>query len=174
MRKAKTKKKARLAWSKNEVKLIKRLYPRGKASEIAKRTGRSFAAVKQKAHRMGIKTREDHLWSAGEIRQLKRLYPSETAQSIADKLGRSYEAVTVKARKLGICGQSNVWSKRELYLLKRLYPSKTALFRTEGRQLAYFQSSGACRAILLTMLLRLRSRQGLSPRCPLWLKSLTG
>jgi len=126
MRKAKTKKKAWLVWTKDEVKLLKRLFPDGRAREIAKRTGRSFAAVKQKAHRMGIKTREDHLWSTKEIRQLKRLYPSETVQSIADKLGRSYGAITGKAYELGLTQETRVWSKRELNVLKRLYPSKTA------------------------------------------------
>jgi len=126
MRKAKAKKKTSIAWSKDEVKLLKRLYPRGKAGEIARRTGRSLAAVKQKAHRMGIKTREDRLWSAREIRQLKRLYPSENIQRIADKLGRSYGAITGKAYELGLTQETRVWSKRELNVLKRLYPSKTA------------------------------------------------
>ncbi len=35
MRRAKTKKKARLAWSKDEVKLLKELFPQGRAREIA-------------------------------------------------------------------------------------------------------------------------------------------
>ena len=82
MRKAKTKKKAGIAWSKDEVKLLKKLYPGGRAEEIAERTGRSLTAVTQKAYVMGIKAREDRLWSANDIRQLKRLYTSETAQSI--------------------------------------------------------------------------------------------
>jgi len=90
MRKARTKKKARRAWTKDEVKLLKGLFPQGRAREIAKRIGRSLTAVRQKAYDMGIKTRESRLWSDSEIRQLKRLYPSENPQSIAGKLGRSY------------------------------------------------------------------------------------
>ena len=82
MRKAKTKKKTSIAWSKDEVKLLKKLYPRGRAEEIAERTGRALTAVRKKAYVMGIKAREDRFWSANDIRQLKRLYPSETAQSI--------------------------------------------------------------------------------------------
>jgi len=82
MRKAKTKKKARIAWSKDEVKLLKELFPQGRAREVAEQTGRSLVAVKHKAYNMGIKTRECRRWSANDIRQLKRLYPSETAQSI--------------------------------------------------------------------------------------------
>jgi hypothetical protein len=126
MRKAKTKKKAGRAWTKDEVKLLKRLFPQGRAREIVKRTGRSLEAVKHKAYGMGIKTRENRPWSASEIRQLKRLYPSETIQSIADKLGRSYKAVVAKAHELGLTEELRVWSKRELNLLKRLYPSRTA------------------------------------------------
>ena len=115
-----------IVWSEDEVKLLKKLFPQGRAREIAKRTGRPLTAVRQKAYHMGIRTSEHRLWSAGEIRHLKRLYPSEDVQSIADKLGRSYDAVAVKARKLEICRQHNVWSKRELNLLKKLHPNKTA------------------------------------------------
>ncbi len=126
MRKVKTKKEAWIVWSKDEVKLLKKLYPDGGAGEIAERIGRPLTAVRQKAYNMGIKTREIRFWSAGEIRRLKRLYPSENVQSIADKLGRSYRAVAAKAHKLGLTEELRVWSKRELNLLKRLYPSKTA------------------------------------------------
>jgi len=45
MRKAETEKKARLAWSKDEVELLKRLFPQGRAREIAEQTGRSLKAV---------------------------------------------------------------------------------------------------------------------------------
>ncbi len=154
MRKAKTKKKSRVAWSKDEVKLLRRLLPQGRAREIAKRTGRSLTAVRQKAYVMGIKTRENRLWSANDIRQLKRLYPSETAQSIADKLGRAVGAVTAKAYRMGLTEEPRVWSKMELDLLRRLYPSKTAEQTAEqiGR------SVRAIRARIHRLGLRKRSR----------------
>jgi hypothetical protein len=126
MQKNRAKKKTSIAWSKDEVKLLKKLYPDGGAGEIAERIGRPLTAVRQKAYHMGIKMRENRLWSADEIRQLKRRYPSEIAQSIADKLGRSYGAVVGKAYKLGLTEELRVWSKRELNLLKKLYPSRTA------------------------------------------------
>ncbi len=62
MRKAKTKKKARRAWTKDEVKLLNKLYPDGGAGEIAERIGRPLTAVRQKAYYMGIRTREYHFW----------------------------------------------------------------------------------------------------------------
>ncbi len=126
MQKAQTKKKARRAWTEDEVKLLKKLLTKGRAREIAERIGRPLTAVRQKAYHMGIRTRECRPWSASEIRRLKRLYPSENVQSIADKLGRSYRSVAAKAHKLGLTEELRVWSKRELNLLKRLYPSKTA------------------------------------------------
>jgi hypothetical protein len=64
MQKAGTKKKTLIAWSEDEVKLLKRLFPQGRAREIAKRTGRSLEAVEHKAYYMGIRTREYRLWSA--------------------------------------------------------------------------------------------------------------
>ena len=53
MRKAKAKKRTSIAWSKDEVKLLKKLYPRGRAGEIAERIGRPLTAVRQKAYYMG-------------------------------------------------------------------------------------------------------------------------
>jgi hypothetical protein len=129
MRKAKAKKKARRAWTKDEVKLLKKLFPQGRARAIAEQTGRSLEGVKHKAYSMGIRTRVNRPWSASEVRQLKRLYPSETIQSIADKLGRTAWAIAAKAGQLGLtelAEEHRVWSKRELNLLRKLYPSKTA------------------------------------------------
>jgi len=97
MQKAKDKKCVRRQWSEDEVKLLKRLFPIGRAREIAKRTGRSLAAVRQRAYSMGITTREyrRRLWSAEEIELLKKLYPNEILRSIADKLRRSEQSVSM-------------------------------------------------------------------------------
>ncbi len=127
MEKAEIKKNSWVAWSEDEVKLLKRLFPRGRTREIAEQTGRPLTAVRQKAYSMGIKTRERRLWSANEIKLLKKLYSSENTQSIADKLGRSSHSVVAvvdKARKIGLkkVGTAPVWSKQELTLLKKLYP----------------------------------------------------
>jgi hypothetical protein len=77
---AKSKKNSRVAWSEDEVKLLKRLFPRGRAREIAEQIGRTLAAVRQKTYSMGINTRERRLWSANEVKLLKELYPNEIAQ----------------------------------------------------------------------------------------------
>ena len=118
MQRAKTKKKTLIAWSQDEVKLLKGLFPQGRAREIAKRTGRSLEAVKHKAYYMGIRTRECRPWSADEVQLLKELRPNETAQAIADKLGRAVGAVNSKASEIGLGRKKyHLWSKQEVTLL---------------------------------------------------------
>ena len=128
MGKAEIKKNGWVSWLEDEVKLLKKLFPRGRAREIAERTGRPLAAVRQKAYSMGIKTREQRLWSANEIKLLKKLYPTENTQGIADKLGRSYEAVSRKAVSIGLkkTGIPPVWSRHEKALLRKLYPDNSS------------------------------------------------
>ena len=60
-----------VAWSEDEVNLLKRLFPSGRAREIAEQTGRPLIAVRQKAYSMGIKTSVNRSWSANEVRLLK-------------------------------------------------------------------------------------------------------
>lgn len=126
MRKAKAKKKTSIAWSKDEIELLKKLFPDGRAREIAERTERSLTLVRQKAYDMGIKTREyRHLWLADEVQLPKELYPNETAQAIGDKLGRSLKAVEFKASTIGLKKQDcHPWSCQETALLKKSYRDK--------------------------------------------------
>ena len=85
----KGKEKSWVSWSKDEVRLLKMLYPLGRAREIAEQTGRSLAAIRQKAYSMGIRTRDLHPWTTNEVKLLKKLYKDKDIQSIADKLERS-------------------------------------------------------------------------------------
>jgi hypothetical protein len=122
MQRTKIKKSSLVAWSEDEVKLLKKLFPRGRAREIVEQTGRPLTAVRQKAYSMGINTRECRRWSANEIELLKKLYPTENTQSIADKLGRPLQSVSGKASKIGLKKDKRLpWSKQEVTLLKKLY-----------------------------------------------------
>jgi len=127
---AKSKKDTWVLWSKDEVKLLKKLFPKGKAREIVNQTGRPLTAVRQKAYDMGLKTRECRLWSADEVKLLKKLYLNQNQkfERIADILGRSVNAVQAKARNIGIskCKPCRLWSTQEERLLKALYPTNTA------------------------------------------------
>lgn len=57
MEKPEIKKSGTRSWSEDEVKLLKRLFWRGRAREIAEQIGRPLTAVRQKAYSMGIKRR---------------------------------------------------------------------------------------------------------------------
>ncbi len=111
-------------WSKDELRLLKRLFPRGKARQIVEKTGRPLSAVKQKAYSMGLGTRKNWLWSASEIEIVRKLYLTKDTQKLADRLGRTVEAVIARAGSMGIRKTkpgSPPWSKREDALLKKLY-----------------------------------------------------
>ena len=94
---AKSKKNTWILWSEDEVKLLRKLFPRGRTREVAEQTGRPLTAVRQKAYNMGLKTKKYHPWSANEVELLKKLYPTENTRSIAGKLGRSLREVMTKA-----------------------------------------------------------------------------
>ena len=70
---AKRKKNSWVAWSEDEVKLLKRLFPLGRAREVAERTGRPLTAVRQKAYNLGLKTKKYRYWLANEVELLKNL-----------------------------------------------------------------------------------------------------
>ncbi len=129
MERAEIKKNSWVAWSEDEVKLLKRLFPPGRAREIAEQTGRPLTAVRQKAYTLGIKTRELHIWSVNEVKLLKKLYPSENTQSIADKLGLPLKLVRQKTYRLGIQKVGTapvcVWSRQEEALLRKMYPDNS-------------------------------------------------
>ena len=129
MQKAKNKirKNTWVAWSEDEVNLLKNLFPRGRAREIARQIGRPLTAVRQKVYNMGIKPDKSRLWSANEMELLKTLYQDENVHSIADKLGRSEKAVGHKARSIGLKKEkAPPWSRQEIRLLKKMYPYNSA------------------------------------------------
>ena len=124
---AKSNKNTLIHWSADEVKLLKKLYPKGKARQIADQTGRTLDAVKQRAYEMGLTTGKWRLWSEDEIKLLSKLHPNQTVQSIADILGRSLGTVYSKASSLGL-GKGMfhpAWSVQEETLLRELYPTNT-------------------------------------------------
>jgi len=101
MQKAKTKKKARLAWTDDEVNPLKKLYPDNSARDIANELERTVSAAKVKAHRLGL-TEKPCSWSKRELNLLKRLYPSKMAREIAGQIGRSERATRSKIFRLGL------------------------------------------------------------------------
>ena len=99
--KKKAKKKAAGPWSKDEIELLKKLYPAGSIKEILDKTGRSLPSVRYRAFRLGIKSKRARQvladWTADEIKLLKKLYPTTNNNEIATRLGRPVRSVRTKA-----------------------------------------------------------------------------
>jgi len=150
---SKKKKTGPVLWSKDEVRLLKRLFPLGKARQIVEKTGRPLSAVRQKAYGMGIKTRDNRLWLASEMKIVKKLYPIKTARSIAERLDRSLEAVRARASSMGVRKAKSFgpppWSKKEDALLKKLYPDEENTKPDMAKQIGRSVAAIAGRAIAL-------------------------
>ena len=54
------KKKETMRWTNKELVILKRMYGKTTALQIAQKLGRSAQSVRQKAHRMGLKAYRDH------------------------------------------------------------------------------------------------------------------
>lgn len=95
------------SWTRDDIKLLKRLYPHGNTRMIAKRLNRPLTAVRQKAYDMGMKTDNYQYWRQEDLRLLKELYPDAATDELAEQLGRSAGAVKTKARQLGLRKSKN-------------------------------------------------------------------
>ena len=104
----KAKKNTQVRWSKDEVRLLKKLFPKGKAREIANQIGRSVNAVRVKAHKLRLRKPNQYpVWSKKELNVLKKLYPRRTAQEIANQIGRPVQAVRGRIFRLGLKKRGN-------------------------------------------------------------------
>ncbi len=90
------------SWTKDDIRLLKKLYPHGNTRKIAERLNRPLTAVRQKAYDIGMKTDVYQYWSKSDIKLLKKLYPNAITQKLAERLGRSAGSIKTKARQLGL------------------------------------------------------------------------
>jgi hypothetical protein len=88
------------SWTKDDIKLLKRLYPRGKTRMIASKLCRPLTAVRQKAYDIGLKTDIYCYWGDEDLALLVKLYPDTPTQELAKRFGRSVGSVKTKARQL--------------------------------------------------------------------------
>jgi predicted transcriptional regulator len=88
-------------WSKQELTLLKKLYPDNSTRDIANELGRTVSAVQKKAGKLGLR-KSIRVWSKRELNLLKKLYPSRMAQQIADQIGRPVQATRKRIVKLGL------------------------------------------------------------------------
>jgi hypothetical protein len=90
------------SWTKDDIKILKRLYRHGNIKKIAERLNRPLTAVRQKAYDMGMKTSVYNYWTKDDLRLLRKLYPNTATNEIAVRLKRSAGSVKTKARQLGL------------------------------------------------------------------------
>ncbi len=90
------------SWTKKDIRLLKRLYPKGNTRKVAERLGRPLTAVRQKAYDIGIKTKVYQYWTEEDLNVLTKLYPNTSTQELAEFFNRSAGSVKTKARQLGL------------------------------------------------------------------------
>lgn len=90
------------SWTKDDIKLLKRLYPRGKTKMIAAKLCRPLTAVRQKAYDLGMKTDIYNYWTEDDLKLLAKLYPNTITDELVERFSRSAGSVKTKARQLGL------------------------------------------------------------------------
>lgn len=90
------------SWTEGDIKLLKRLYPRGNTRMIAEKLCRPLTAVRQKAYDMGMKTDIYNYWTEDELEVLSERYADTVTDELAERFGRSAGSVKTKARQLGL------------------------------------------------------------------------
>lgn len=90
------------SWTDDDIKLLKKLYPRGNTKMIAEKLCRPLTAVRQKAYDMGMKTDVYNYWTDDDLELLTKLYPNTMTDELAKRFGRSAGSVKTKARQLGL------------------------------------------------------------------------
>jgi hypothetical protein len=90
------------SWTKEDIKLLKKLYRKGNIKKIAERLNRPLTAVRQKAYDIGMKSDVYHYWTKPDLQLLRKLYANTVTTEIAARLKRSAGSVKTKARQLGL------------------------------------------------------------------------
>jgi len=116
-------------WSDDEISLLKKQYAEKPTTELANQLGRSLAAVRCRAHMLGLKRKIEYegRWTPEDMAVLKELYPESPIDEIAKRLGRTVNAVENRAHQLGVKRKSwsdRLWTAEEIELLKELYPNR--------------------------------------------------
>jgi hypothetical protein len=96
----KTRKYIRKLWSKDEIQLLREMFPYKNGEYIAEQLGRSLQTVRQKAHQLGLKKRAYDSWSKNETSLLAVMFPNRITQDVAKMFGRSVNSVREKAHRM--------------------------------------------------------------------------
>jgi len=112
-------------WSKEDIRLLKKLYPKTPNKEIATKLKRTLGAVVTKAADLGLRKSEGiagQSWTEKEINFLKKSYEYMTARQIGEKLGRSDHSVRRMASIIQITNNDRrSWSLKEDDVIRRYF-----------------------------------------------------
>jgi hypothetical protein len=114
----------RSTWTIRELKIVETCYGRESTAAIARRLGRTAAAVRQKAVALGLSGTSIH-WSSQEEEVLRNEYARGEGISHVMTLlpGRTRKTIFQKARMLGITSGRS-WTEEECRILAENYPIK--------------------------------------------------
>ena len=90
------------SWTTEDIRLLRRLYPRGNTKKVAERLGRPLSCVRQKAYDLGMRTKVYQYWTEEDLNLLAELYPDTPPDELARRFSRSAGSVKIKARQLGL------------------------------------------------------------------------
>ena len=92
-------------WSKEEITYLKRYWAKSPdPKEVARKLGRTYSAVRQKARLLGILRDEKYsaAWTPQMIKLMKKLYPNHSCEEIGRLIGKSARTVQSKGYTIGL------------------------------------------------------------------------
>ena len=87
-------------WTASEDSLLTELYGKSRSREIAKKLGKTMAAVQQRGRKLGL--RSAFFYTDEELETFRNLYPTADVKEIARKLGRSEASMHNMAHRVGV------------------------------------------------------------------------
>ena len=135
----------------HEIDLIKQHYDGTKASAemLAQQTGRSFTAIRVRAHKLGVAPGKRR-WTTDDLAVLKHFYDgtSQVTKWLMSELNRSQHAIFSMAKKLGVAGK-NQWTEEEDDLLEEHYTKPGGVEFLTSRLDKRSRNAIICRAYVL-------------------------
>ncbi len=91
-------------WSKDELELLRKLYPYICAEDLTQRINRPFHAINKMASRLNLtkKVRKRARWLEEDMKILRKIYPTTETWKVANQFDRPISAVRRKAKEMGL------------------------------------------------------------------------
>lgn len=113
-------------WTDEEDALLRKRYHKEGSLYMARLLGRTPAAIRNRAYRLGVAGEPREWWTTFEDRYVEKNYPRKSVQDIARTLGRSVQAVRARLRHHGLTAESPPkWVESETEYLRRNYGKMT-------------------------------------------------